>query len=156
MTKTMKPIHLYEQLNLIEQEKNEAKKLSLLKEYGSKPPCNFILSLNFNDAVQLDLPDGMPPLDLKDMDQQTHDDFMGLLSANISRLRHCAVSSDLTRRKKEMVFYEVLINCPMKDAEIVCSAKDKALEELYPSITAELVAKVFPSYVKKIPTSEAK
>lgn len=151
MTKVLKAIHCHEQLAAIENENDPAKKLALLKEYGSKSPCNFILSLNFNDGVQLDLPDGMPALDLKDMNQQTHDDFMGLLSASISRLRHCSVKSDLTRRKKEMVFYEVLINCPMKDAEIVCSAKDKALEELYPSITADLVASVFPSYVKKIP-----
>jgi hypothetical protein len=39
----------------------------------------------------------------------------------------------------------------MKDAEILCSAKDHALEELYPSITAEVVASVYPNYVKEKP-----
>ena len=148
MSVNLKPIHAYEQLDRIEAEKNETKKEALLKEFGSKTPCNFILSLNFNKKVKLDLPEGMPPLDVKDMDSQTHPDFMGLLGANVSRLRHCVVGSDLKKFKKEQMFYDVLINCPLKDAEILCSAKDKALTELYPSITKELVAKVFPNYVK--------
>jgi len=150
MSRYEKPIHAYEQLGIIEAEKDEAKKASL-KEFGSKSPCNFILSLNFNENVKLDLPEGMPPMDLKDMDNQRHPDLMGLLASSISRLRHCSTQSDLKRLKKEQIFYEVLTNCPLKDAEIVCSAKDKALEELYPSITAEFVASVFPQYVKSIP-----
>ena len=148
MTQTLKPIHAFEQLDLIEKEKMPEQKAKLLKYYGSTTPLNFILSLNFNHTVKLDLPEGMPPIDLKDMDAHTHPDFMGLLSSNIARLRHCAVGGDLKKMKKEQIFYEVLVNCPLKDAEIVCSAKDHALEELYPSITAELVSSVFPSYVK--------
>ena len=112
------------------------------------PPCNFILSLNFNQTVKLDLPEGMPPFELQHMDQLTDPDFMGLLASSISRLRHCSIKSDLKPKKKEQIFYDVLINCPMKDAEIVCAAKDRALEELYPSITAEFVASVYPSFVK--------
>ena|SRR3990170_6194798 len=151
MARYVKPIHAFEMLDAIEAEKDETKKEALLKEFGSKPPCNFILSLNFNETVKLDLPEGMPPLDLTDMDNLRHPDLMGLLASSIARLRHCSSQSDLKRIKKEQIFYEVLINCPLKDAEIVCSAKDKALEELYPSITAELVASVFPQYVRSIP-----
>lgn len=146
---SLKKIHAYEQLDEIEAEKTDMeRKAKLLHQYGKTSPLNFILSLNFNKTVQLDLPEGMPPMDLKDMNQQTHPDFMGLLSSSIARLRHCTTKSDLSRIKKENLFYEVLINCPLKDAEILCSAKDKALEELYPSITAEFVKSVFPAYVK--------
>lgn len=147
--KVKKPIHAYEFLDLIEKETDILKKQALLKEYGAKPPLNFILSLNFNTSVKLDLPEGMPPMDVKDMDQVTNPDFMGQLGANISRLRHCTSQSDLKKFKKEQIFYEVIINCPMKDAEILCSAKDKQLLELYPSITADLVKSVFPAYVKE-------
>lgn len=144
---TLRKIHAYEQLGEIDNEKDPTKKKKLLKEYGSKTPLNFLLSLNFNKNVVLDLPSGMPPLDLKDMDNHTHPDFMGLLGANIARLRHCTPKSDLKKFKKHQMFYDVLINCPLKDAEIVCSAKDKALVELYPTITAEFVKEVFPNYV---------
>lgn len=147
MSKELKPIHAYELLSLIDNEQHEKKKKMLLAEFGTKSPLNFLLSLNFNDGVQLDLPEGMPEISPNHLDELTHPDFMGLLASSISRLRHCTTKSDLSRTKKENVFYEVLINCPLKDAEIVCSAKDKALEELYPTITAEFVASVFPSYV---------
>jgi len=143
-----KPIHCYEQLDIIDNEEDPIKKSAYLKQFGSMPPCNFILSLNFNHTVKLELPEGMPPLDVKHMDQSTDPDFMGLLASSISKLRHCSVKSDLKPKKKENIFYDVLVNCPMKDAEIICSAKDHALEELYPTITAEFVASVFPSYVK--------
>lgn len=146
---TLKKIHAYEQLDEIEAEKTDMeRKKKLLQWYGKTSPLNFILSLNFNKTVKLDLPEGMPPMEMKDMNQLTHPDFMGLLSSNIARLRHCLTKSDLPKKKKEQIFYEILINCPLKDAEILCSAKDKALEELYPSITAEFVKSVFPSYVK--------
>ena len=143
-----KPIHAFEQLDDIEAEKDGAKKAMLLQKYGSTSPLNFILSLNFNSTVKLDLPEGMPELPIKDMNQLTHPDMIGLLSANIHRLRYCVPTSDLKKFKKESLFIDVLINCPMKDAEIICSAKDKALTELYPTITAELVGTVFPGYVK--------
>lgn len=142
-----KKIHAFEQLQEINDAADEAAQQVKLMQYGEHAPLNFILSLNYNHAVKLDLPAGMPPLDLKDLDAATHPDLMGLLAANIARLRHCTVQSDLRKKKKEQIFYEVLANCPLKDAEIICSAKDRALEELYPKITAAVVAKAFPSYV---------
>jgi hypothetical protein len=148
MSKVTRKIHCFEQLDEIAAEKNVFKQQALLKEYGSKHPLAAILSLNFNSTIKLDLPEGMPPMDLKDMDAQTHPDLMGLLASGIHRLPHCTTASNLTKNKKETMFYEILINCPLKDAEILCSAKDKSLAELYPSITSELVASVFPQYVK--------
>lgn len=144
----MKLIHCFEQLDAIEAEEDAYKKKLLIEQYGATSPLNFILSLNFNHNVVLDLPEGMPAIDLKDMDIHTHPDLQGLLSGGISRVKHCLISSTLKQFKKSQIFYEVLINCPMKDAEILCSAKDHALEELYPSIIAEVVASVYPNYVR--------
>lgn len=146
--RVVKAIHAYEMLDDICKQKDPVAFAKALNWYGSKPPLNFILSLNFNHTVVLELPEGMPPLDLKDMDAQTHPDLMGLLSSSISNVRHCVKDNKLTKNKKEQLFYDVLINCPLKDAEILCSAKDHALEELYPKITAEMVAVAFPAYVK--------
>lgn len=146
----MKPIHAYEMLALIDSEKDEEKKLSSLKELGIKSPLNWILSLNYDETIVLDLPGGFPPLNIRDMDQATHPDLMGLLANSIQKIKYCrSTETNISSKKKQMMFYDILINCPMKDAEILCSAKDHVLIELYPSITAEFVSKVFPSYVKK-------
>lgn len=145
----LKPIHAFEQLDIIEAEKDIVKKAMLLQQFGAKAPLNYILSLNFNQNIKLELPEGMPPLDTKDMDAHTHPDLMGMLGGGVQRLRNCMVGVKISKVKKEQIFYDVLINCPMKDAEILCSAKDRALEELYPSIDKQLVGGVFPNYVSE-------
>lgn len=139
--------HAYEMLDEIESAKPEDK-VALIKQYGATSPLNFLLSLNFNSKVKLDLPEGMPPLDPKEMDTSTHPDLMGFLSASIQRLKYCTVESKIKHFKKEEIFVQTMLTCPMKDAEILCSCKDKALHELYPSITRDLVKSVFPAYVK--------
>lgn len=144
--KVMKAIHAFEQLSAIEKATGD-EKLGLLALYGKAAPLSFLLSLNFNSKVKLAIPEGMPPLDARELDDATHPDFIGRLSTNIHRLKYCLENSTLTKAKREQMFIEVCLNCPLKDAEIICSAKDKALTELYPSITAELVKSVFPAYV---------
>jgi len=111
------------------------------------PPLSFLLSLNFRANIKLDLPEGMPPLDPKEMDSVIHPDFAGNLASSIHRLKGCLTTSNIKAFKKEDIFVQVMLSCPLKDAEILCSAKDKALLELYPSITAEFVKSAFPAYV---------
>jgi hypothetical protein len=143
-----KLIHGYEILEAIDKEKDPVRKMNGLKYYGSRSPLNMLLSLNFDYRIELEIPSGMPPMDPKHMDSGvSHPDFAGLLASGISRLKHCVKQSPLKKFKKEQIFYNCLINCPLKDAEVLCSAKDHALEELYPSITADLVKQAFPNYV---------
>ena len=145
--RVLRPIHAFELLGQIEEESNPIKKFKLLQTHGAKPPLSYLLSLNFGN-VNLLLPEGMPALDPKHMDIQSHDDFMGLLASNIHKLKYCMAGSKLTKSQMQNIFYDILINIPMKDVEILCAAKDKALEELYPSITSEFVKEAFPAYVK--------
>jgi len=156
MAAKFKPIHAFELLATIESERDITKKSALLKEYGGKSPLNFILTMNFNDNIQFALPEGMPPINPKYLDAHTHPDLMGMLSGQISKLKYCLVGSTLKKSKREEIFTDILLNCPLKDAEIVCSAKDKVLIELYPSITSEFVASVFPEYVFSIAKQEIK
>ena len=147
--KSKKLIHAFEQLDIIEAAK-DGEKLTLLKQYGSLAPLSFVLSLNFRNDIKLDLPEGMPPLDPNELDASTHPDLMGTLATAVHRLKNCMVGVKTNKQfKKEDIFVQVLLSCPLKDAEILCSAKDKALEELYPSITSELVKSAFPAYVKE-------
>jgi len=150
--KNIKAIHAFEMLDEIEAAKDGSKK-ELLTKYGAALPLNMLLSLNFDDTVALDLPEGMPPMRKKDLDTSAHPDSFGQLSGSIHKLKYCLPNSNLNRIKKESMFYDVITSCPLKDSEIVCAAKDSELEELYPSITKELVQDVFPLYVNDVPLS---
>ena len=147
MSKVIKSIHAFEQLAEIEAEKESFKKMKLLEQYGKMSPLSFLLSLNFNHDIKLDLPEGMPAIEPKHMSTASHPDMMGLLGGGIGRLKNCQIGINIPQRKKQQIFYDALINCPMKDAIILCACKDHGLEEDYPSITYELVETVFPTYV---------
>ena len=50
-------------------------KETLLRTYGAKHPYNMILSLNFDDYVSLDVPEGVPPFK---RDEASHPDTFGM------------------------------------------------------------------------------
>ncbi len=140
----VKPKFAFEFLDMIaklEGEEQEAK----LKEYGALSPLNFLLAMNFDSNVVLDLPSGMPPYNRNESD---HQDLYAPLSTCIKRIMLCTKQNTQTRKvKKEHVFIQMLEGINPKEADILVACKDKALHELYPTITKELVQKVFPAYV---------
>lgn len=148
MKRNVKLIHAFEQLDAIEAAKGE-EKIELLKQYGTASPLNFLLSLNYRSDIKLEIPEGLPPtIDPKDIDTVTHPDLIGILGNQIKRLLNCRVETQIPKFKKEKMFIEIMMACPWKDAQILCACKDKALSELYPTITRGLVQSVFPAYVK--------
>ncbi len=147
MSATQKPKYANEFLDLIEKAKTEDEKIAALKLYGSYPPLNFLLSMCYNSKVEFELPAGMPPYN---RDEATHYDLFSPLGSQIRRMQICLKSNGNTPRfKKESVFIQMLETINPKEADILIACKDRALTEMYPSITKELVAKVFPAYVSK-------
>jgi hypothetical protein len=147
MATQLKPKFANEYLDLIEKAKTEEEKIAAMKQYGSFPPLNFLLSMCYNDKVQFELPAGMPPYQ---RDEATHFDLFSPLASQIRRMQLCLKSNGNTPRfKKEIIFIQLLEAINPKEADIIVACKDRALTELYPSITKELVAKVFPAYVSK-------
>ena len=143
--KNMQPKHAAEFLKLINDEPDLDKQKALLEKHATKIPLSMLLSLNFNDRLKLDLPEGTPPFK---RDEQTHPDLMTPLSTQVTRLKACLKENNLPKFKKEQVFIQVVEMIPPCDADVVVACKDKALAELYPNITKELVESVFPNYVK--------
>jgi hypothetical protein len=125
------------------------KKLELLKQYGTQSPFNYILSLNFDSRVQIDLPEGMPPY--KRDESMNPDFFKTTLSREISRMGSLIKgrTMGMPKIKREHIFIQILEGIPPKEADVLVFAKDKALEELYPTITYDLVHSVFPNYCNK-------
>jgi len=140
-------LYTNEVLDLIEKATGQ-EKLKLIYEYGSKHPFNMIFSLNFNHKIRLDLPEGMPPYR---RDEVTHFDlFPSTLAKEIRRLMPLRIvvgGKKLPRMQREGIFTQVLESIAPKEADVIIFAKDHALTELYPSITPELMASVFPFYV---------
>ncbi len=125
------------------------KKVELLKKYGDKSPYNYLLSLNFDDRVSVNVPEGMPPY--KRDESLNPDFFKTTLSREIPRVGSILKgrSEHMPRMQRERIFTQILEGIPPKEADCLVFAKDKVLEELYPSITYELVASVFPNYCHK-------
>lgn len=146
MSKNVTPKFAHEFLQLIEKA-NGDEKIELMKKYGGHPPLNFLLSMNYNKNVLFDLPSGMPPYK---RDEATHEDLFSPLASQIRRMFSCLSSNKtIPRFKKENVFIQLLEAINPKEADILLACKDRALTELYPSITKELVGSVYPAYVSE-------
>lgn len=138
--------HVYEYLQLINGAETESKRVDLLKKWGNNLAFRMLLTLNFHKDVNLDLPPGTPPYN---RDEQTHPDLMTPIAGQIQRLKACVKSSNLKKMIKERTFIQVLEMIAPKEADVLVACKDKALHELYPNVTKELVASVFPEYVSE-------
>jgi len=124
-------------------------KVELLKKYGAMHPYNMILSLNFDERVKINVPEGVPPY--KQDESQHPDTFQTTLSQQIKRVGGILVgrSENVPKMQRESIFIQILEGVPPREAEVLVFAKDKALEELYPTITFDLVKEHFPQYCVK-------
>jgi len=127
-------------------------KVQLLKKYGAMTPWNLLLSLNFHDQIKVNVPDGMPPY--KRDESINPDFFKTTLGREIRRVGAILVgrSEHIAKLQREAIFIQILEGVPPGEADVLCFAKDKALEEMYPTITYDLVASVFPDYCHKTET----
>lgn len=141
----MKLIHAYEIFDFIQKSETPEELAANLKKYGNQSPINYLLSMNFNKNIVVDLPSGIP--ETEKLDATVHPDMMHPLATQITRMRLCFVDSKLSKIKKEKVFLDIIECIPLKEVEVLVSCKDKALTEMYPAITKELVESVFPSFV---------
>ena len=137
--------HAFEFLKLINDAKSEKNRIELLQKWGGTLPLNMLLSLNFDSTIGLDLPAGTPPYT---RDEQTHFDLFSPLASQLVRLKACLKTNNIRKMDKERVFIQVMENVSPAEGDVLVLCKDKSLTEKYPKITAELVKKVFPQYVK--------
>jgi len=143
-----------EVLSKIDKAEGEEKE-ELLKKYGAMHPYNMILALNFDDRVQVNVPEGVPPY--KQDESQHPDTYQTTLSQQIKRIGSILKgrSEHMSRLQRESIFIQVLEGIPPKEAEVLIFAKDKALGELYPTITFDLVKTYFPNYCIKLEPASA-
>lgn len=112
-----------------------------------------VLEHNFNPDCVYDLPEGAPPY--KKDTGLPYGVTDSSLRAEYRRLYIFLKSYDkVPKMRKETLFIQVLEGIHWTDAEVLCLIKDKALQEKWPSLTAELVKELYPNMKVEEPPKE--
>ena len=128
-------------LELVSQQKTDAKKVALLKEYE----CDALKSLfiwNFDDSVISLLPVGNVPY--KPNESPLGTDHSSLRREQRSLYNFVKGGNDqLSTIRRETIFIQMLEGLHPKEADIVIAVKDKNLEDMY-DVPFEVVEEAYP------------
>ena len=133
----MSELTIIEILKLIDEADSEKRKIKLLKKND-----NFILRTilqgNFSEQIKFDMPKGSPPL------EETKEEEIVSLDDEI--IKQICKSCDKRQHQwhREIVFTKAIQNLSEEEKDIIIAMKDKTINELYPSITYELVKEAYP------------
>ena len=128
-------------LELVSEQKTDAKKVAILKEYE----CDALKSLfiwNFDDSIISLLPEGNVPY--KPNENPLGTDHSSLRREQRNLYMFVKGGNDaLSTIRRETIFIQMLEGLHPKEADIVIAVKDKALEDKY-DIPFEVVEEAYP------------
>ena len=128
-------------LELVDEQKTDAKKVALLKEYE----CDALKSLfiwNFDESVISLLPPGTVPY--KPNENPLGTDHSSLRREQRNLYMFVKGGNDaLSTIRRETIFIQMLEGLHPKEADIVIAVKDKALEDMY-DVSFEVVEEAYP------------
>ena len=128
-------------LELVSEQKTDAKKVAVLKEYE----CDILKSLfiwNFDDSIISLLPEGKVPY--KPNENPLGTDHSSLRREQRSLYNFVKGGNDqLSTIRRETIFIQMLEGLHPKEADIVIAVKDGALEDMY-DISYEVVEEAYP------------
>jgi hypothetical protein len=128
-------------LDLVVEQKTDAKKVAILKEYE----CDILKSLfiwNFDDSVISLLPEGKVPY--KPNENPLGTDHSSLRREQRNLYLFVKGGNDqLSTIRRETIFIQMLEGLHPSEADIVIAVKDKDLEDMY-DIPFEVVEEAFP------------
>ena len=128
-------------LDLVSEQKTDAKKVAVLKEYE----CDIIKSLfiwNFDDSIISLLPEGKVPY--KPNENPLGTDHSSLRREQRNLYMFVKGGNDqLSTIRRETIFIQMLEGLHPKEADIIVAVKDGDLEEMY-DVSYEVVEEAFP------------
>jgi len=133
---------LSEVLEQVDKLKAKEEKIALLRRHGN-PAYKGILRINFDETVNMNLPEGEPPY------KKEGGKPIGYQETNlITEFRRFYIWLDpkqnLSKIRKEKLFIEMLEGLHVSEAEVICLAKDRQLQKKYKSLNYDLVREAFP------------
>jgi len=132
---------VHEILDLVEEQKTKAKKISILKEYRNDA-LTAILIWNFDSSVKSAVPDGQVPYQENEVPIGTDHTS---LRREWKNLYHFIKGGNdkLSALRRESMFIQMLEGLHPEEAKIICLVKDKNLTEKY-KLSQPIVAEAFP------------
>lgn len=126
--------------------KSEKNKIEWLKDnFSDHTPLQYILKFNYCASVVSVLPEGQPPFDQTESDGPAKASLWQYLNVFPVFVRS-PQSQKMKMVQIERVFIEMLEAIEKEEAELVCLAKDRKLEERF-DITRSVVDEAFPNLV---------
>ena len=127
---------------------DQANKIEWLRDnFTDHQPLQYILKMNYCGTIRSKLPEGEPPFEKGETDGPTPASLWSYLRT-FPMLVVSAQSNKMPMMRIEQLFIEMLEAIEPKEAEVVCLAKDRKLEEQF-GITSEVVRAAFPGLIAR-------
>ena len=138
--KTYTPL-LSEVLTKVNNAKDKAKKIAVLKEHDSEP-LRMLIKSSFDPRIIWVMPVGNVPYKPNQAPEGTEHT---LLSQEVKRFYHYIEGADnqTPRMRKESMFIQMLEGLHKSEAELVCYAKDKVLHQKFKGLSDAVVKSAF-------------
>ena len=138
--KTYTPL-LSEILTKVNNAKTKDKKIAVLKENDSEP-LRMLIKSSFDPKIKWVMPEGEVPYKPNEAPEGTEHT---LLSQEVRRFWHYIEGADnqTPKMKKETMFIQMLEGLHKSEAEVVCYAKDKVLQQKYKGLSDAVVKAAF-------------
>ena len=141
-----KPVKTYtplmsEVLTKVNNAKDKAKKIAVLKEHDSEP-LRMLIKSSFDPKIKWVMPEGNVPYKPNEAPEGTEHT---LLSQEVRRFYHYIEGADnkTPRMRKETMFIQMLEGLHKDEAQVVCYAKDKVLHQKYKGLSDAVVKAAF-------------
>ena len=137
---------VFEILKELDTIKDTSNKIEWLRDnFSDHQPLYYILKMNYCGTIQSVLPEGEPPFTKGDTDGPTPASLWSYLKV-FPMIVRSAQSQKMPMMRIEQLFIEMLEAIEVAEAEMLCLAKDRKLEERF-GITRELVVAAFPQLI---------
>lgn len=124
--------------------KSDELKVELLKmKYSDHVPLQRVLKMNFCDSIISVLPEGVPPFNREKQDGPNLSSLWAY-AKNFAYFVKSAQSANMKPLQIEKIFIEMLEAIDVEEADMICLAKDKKLQEKW-NISVDVVKRAFPS-----------
>ena len=138
-------MQVFEILSEINKQKSNDLKLKTLKEkYYDHTPLHRILKMNYCDTIISMLPEGTPPFASNENPDSPAKSSLWEYLQVFPTIVRSTQSLNMKPLQIERSFIEMLQAVDPAEANVICLAKDKKLDEEY-SISADLVIQAFPA-----------
>ena len=128
-------------LEKVSKVKSKKEKVSLLQQYNH-PSLRMVIKSSFDPKIEWALPEGDVPYTRNEAPEGTEHSS---LSYESRKLYHFIKggNNQLNQNKREMMFVQMLEGLHPNEAELLVSAKDKKLHQVYKGLSKNVVVEAF-------------